>query len=211
MYLSRVEIDLNNRRQLRDVSHLGAYHHSVESGFPQEQARGIRTRKLWRLDNLNGHCYLLIVSETAPDVGALERYGVPGSAQTKSYDAFLERLQPGMSARFRVTLNPVEALANRAEGRGRIVPLLAIEKQEAFLLKRAQSNGFILNPGDFTIVERGSLLLRKQNQPRIRLNKAVYEGVLTIGDADLFRRALTQGIGKQKAYGFGMMTVIPQG
>ncbi|NLQ94475.1 type I-E CRISPR-associated protein Cas6/Cse3/CasE, partial [Streptococcus mutans] len=30
-------------------------------------------------------------------------------------------------------------------------------------------------------------------------------------DVDRFRKVLTEGIGKKKAYGFGMMTVIPVG
>ncbi len=36
MYLSRVEIDSLNRQKIKDLSHLGAYHHWVESCFPDE-------------------------------------------------------------------------------------------------------------------------------------------------------------------------------
>ena len=43
----------------------------------------------------------------------------------------------------------------------------------------------------------------------IRLNKATYEGTLKVTDEKLFYNTLTSGIGKKKAYGFGMMTVIP--
>ena len=41
------------------------------------------------------------------------------------------------------------------------------------------------------------------------MSKAVYQGVLTISDEDVMRKTLLDGIGKKKAYGFGMMTVIP--
>ena len=43
----------------------------------------------------------------------------------------------------------------------------------------------------------------------LRLAYVEYEGILEISDADKFRKTLTEGIGKKKAYGFGMMTVIP--
>ncbi|MFM9413565.1 type I-E CRISPR-associated protein Cas6/Cse3/CasE [Peptococcus simiae] len=209
MYLSRVEIDLNNRQKMRDLTHLGAYHNWVEESFPAEMASGDRSRKLWRVDTLNDRQYLLLVSQTAPDLQALEKYGLPGTAETKSYDDFLASLKAGQRARFRVTLNPVMSKSNRAQGRGRVMPHVTADQQAAFLLARAEKNGFNLEQDAFTIVERGYGLLRKKHERPLRLIKTVYEGVLTITDADQFRQTLTEGFGKKKAYGFGMMTIIP--
>ena len=89
MYLSRVEIDFNNRKNIKELSHLGAYHNWVESSFPEEFNTSTRTRKLWRRDKLNDKEYLLIVSENSPSKLALEKYGVEGTAQIKRYDKFL--------------------------------------------------------------------------------------------------------------------------
>ena len=36
MYISRVEIDRYNRRKVRDLTHVGAYHAWVEESFPSE-------------------------------------------------------------------------------------------------------------------------------------------------------------------------------
>ena len=68
MYLSRVEIDLKNRRKISDLSHLGAYHNWVESCFPKYQDKDNRPRNLWRIDILNGKSYLLVLSEQKPDL-----------------------------------------------------------------------------------------------------------------------------------------------
>lgn len=68
MYLSRVEIDINNRRKIKDLTHVGALHNWVESSFPREFESGVRTRKLWRIDNLHEKVFLLIVSQNAPSV-----------------------------------------------------------------------------------------------------------------------------------------------
>ena len=48
------------------------------------------------------------------------------------------------------------------------------------------------------------------HEKSIRLSKATYEGILTITDKNQFIKTLTRGFGKKKAYGFGMMTVIPE-
>ena len=55
-----------------------------------------------------------------------------------------------------------------------------------------------------------SQLLREETgTTNIKFVKAVYEGCLTIQKPEVFRELLYQGMGKHKAYGFGMMTVIP--
>ena len=39
--------------------------------------------------------------------------------------------------------------------------------------------------------------------------QALYEGMLKVTNKVVFCHTLTEGIGKKKAYGFGLMTVIP--
>ena len=210
MYLSQVEIDIQNRQKIQDLNHLGAFHNWVEQSFPDEIEQALRTRKLWRVDKLKERYYLLIVSTSKPDLRLLERYGVSGSAKTASYTAFLNVLKAGMRARFRVTLNPVISVKDGTNARGRTMPHVTLEHQMQFLLNRAEKNGFALDENDFSIVERSYEPLRKANEKTIQLSKVTYEGVLTITDKSKFVKTLTEGFGKKKAYGFGMMTVIPE-
>ncbi len=209
MFISKVEVDRQNRKKIKDLNHVGAYHHWVEQSFPQEIDKNVRSRKLWRLDALSGKVYLLVVSAIAPDLPSLEKYGLPNSAQTKDYDGFLRTLEVGTKARFRVTLNPVVSVMEKGGKRGRVMPHVTVEQQMKFLFDRAEKNGFILKENEFTIVERGYAEFKKANQKPLRLSKVSYEGILTVSDRDQFIRTLTEGIGKKKAYGFGMMTVIP--
>lgn len=210
MYISQVEIDLNNRRKIRDLTHLGAYHNWVEMSFPEEINQKERSRKLWRIDRIGDRTFLLIVSEVKPDLKTLEKYGVVNTAKTKDYEKFLEKLKEGQTLRFRVALNPViSKMDENTKGRGKIYPCYNIEDQRKFLLDRSLKNGFELKDEDFQIVERAHPLLKKRGMKHVKLNKVVYEGKLKIKDREKFIKTLKEGIGREKAYGFGMMTVIP--
>lgn len=209
MYISKVEIDTENRKKIKNLTHLGAYHNWVEESFPEEVNKQERTRKLWRIDKIRNKNYLLIISQEEPDIRALEKYGVEGSGQTKSYDAYIGGLQNGQHMRFRVILNPSITLSEGSGNRGRTKPHVTHEYQLKYLMDRAEKNGFKLNEDEFTIVERGYGIFRKSNQKSLRWIKVAYEGILTIENMDIFKKTLTNGFGKHKAYGFGMMTVIP--
>lgn len=209
MYISRVQIDIDNRRKIKELTHVGAFHHWVEECFPEEIANHIRSRKLWRVDQLQGKSYLLVVSSGLPDVKALEKYGVEGSAQIKVYDQFLNSLEESHRMRFRVVLNPVIALSQGSGHKSLVKPHVTAEYQGKYLLDRSEKNGFSLKKDEFSIVERGYVFFRKSGGRPLRFIKVVYEGVLTISDINLFRKMLIAGLGKHKAYGFGMMIVIP--
>lgn len=208
MYLSRVEIDKSNRENMRKLNHVGAYHDWIEQAFPGEIERGERSRKLWRIDCLAGKSYLLLLSEIKPNQKQLERYGVIGSFASKDYNSFLSAIQQGEQYRFRVTLNPVHSILEEGRKRGKVYPLYSEKDQLRFLLERAPKHGFLLTESDFMIVEKGKEKLLKKGSRHIELIKVVYEGVLTVKDLMKFKDMLIHGMGREKAYGFGMMTVI---
>ncbi|HBG02798.1 MAG TPA: type I-E CRISPR-associated protein Cas6/Cse3/CasE [Firmicutes bacterium] len=211
MYLSRVKIDGSNRQKTKDLDHLGAYHNWVEESYPNEVEVGERSRKLWRIDHLGGDSYLLVLSRGKPDLGRLERYGVKGSAETKDYNVLLNKLGTGDRLRFRLVLNPVVSLSQgKTSGkRGRVIPLVTADQQLQFLEQRSLQHGFSVKKDEVIIASRSFEILKRRNQKPLKICKVAYEGLLTIGDLELFKAALMNGLGKKKAYGFGLLTVIP--
>lgn len=209
MYLSRVEIDYKDRLTSKELNHLGAFHNWVEQSFPKELEQNKRSRKLWRIDILQNRSYLLILSEDKPDLDMLEKYGVKGTGETKEYDDFLNSLENGNRMRFRVVLNTTKSKSDRSLKRGKVIPLTSEEDQIKYLLDRSENNGFKLDPNDFYLVRSGFEKILKHGEKKLELIKAEFQGELTILDKDKFKETLTKGIGKKKAYGFGMMTVIP--
>lgn len=217
MYLSRVKIDANNRKKLKELNHLGAYHSWVEDSFPEEREKpkNERTRKLWRVDELRGEYYLIVLSENKPDFEKLEKYGVKNTAESKSYERLLDSIKPGMRARFKIELNTVYSTTKNAEKgkRGRVVPV-PNEKLGEFFFDRTEKNGFSVNKNELAITNIGKKLFRRkkeggEKETRVNLVSATFEGILTVTDEGKFRETLVMGIGRKKAYGFGLLTIIP--
>ena len=201
---------------MRDLKHVGCYHGWIEDSFPEErtQAKEECKSKLWRIDQVNNKQYLLIVSRTKPDLNKLEKYGVKGSASTKCYDEFLSSLQEGMKAKFRVKLNAVKSLSDREmhPKRGQLLPV-PFKDLPSFFMERANANGFTINPEQVRITTSKEPFRHygedKTSHVHMTLAAATFDGILTITDLEKFKKALMCGIGKKKAYGFGMLTVIP--
>jgi CRISPR system Cascade subunit CasE len=214
MYLSRVEIETNNRQKIKDLSHLGAYHNWVEQSFPAEVANAQRNRHLWRIDILADKQYLLVLSQEKPDLERLETYGVKGTAIVKPYDKFLNNLADDQLLRFRLTANPTHKVTQPGAKQGKVYPHISIAQQQQWLLDRQNDLGFeiVKSPSfddyDVRLVNRSWPILYHQHH-KIRLCRVSYEGLLRISDLEKFKYALTHGIGREKAYGMGLMTVIP--
>ncbi len=206
MYLSRVEIDDQNRQKIKDLTHLGAYHNWVESSFPFEIDHGQRLRHLWRIDRLHDKSYLLIVSSDQPDLDKLERYGVTNTAMTKNYQPFLDQIHNNETMRFRLTANPTYRTNDK------VYPHITVEQQKKWLIDRTNESGFSIVRShngllDFDIIDRDWAIL--YHHRRVRLSRVTFEGILQVTDAEKLKHTLTHGIGREKAYGMGMLTVIP--
>jgi CRISPR system Cascade subunit CasE len=208
MYLSRVSLDLHKRTTMIALANPQQFHGAVEQAFPGE-----RRRRLWRLDPLGEKLYLMILSEDMPDLSGIEdQFGSGEPGETKSYDPLLERILPGSVWHFRLAANPTTSKMSSLGSleRGKVQAHITPEFQEKWLQTRAEKHGFSLKNLQVT----GSRWLRFQKGHRgrpVTLLSVVYEGVLEVTDPDLFRQVLKEGIGRGKAYGQGLLTVMKGG
>jgi len=205
MYMTRMELDRSRRATIAALASPNKLHGAIESGFS-----GDRQRRLWRIDELDGRCYLLVVSEDAPDLScaAAQFAPAPDCWQTREYDAFLQRITVGSRWHFRLSANPTISYPREGEKRGKVCAHVTAEQQKAWLMQRAGKCGFRLKEEDYEVVKRGVLNFYKgADRKRVTLGVCEYEGWLEIADADLMRETLTKGIGRGKAYGLGLLTI----
>lgn len=205
MYISRMKLDTRNRNTLRALYTLERLHGALESAFPGE-----RKRHLWRLDRLNGNMYLLLISEDAPNLRTVcEQFSAsPDDWETKSYDELLHRIQNGTNWMFRLTANPTKAMKNHPDAcRGKVKAITIPDLQKEWLQKRSEQFGFQINSMEVTESKWVQFYKSKQKKP-VSLLSVSYEGILTVTDEALFRQVMVCGIGREKAYGMGMLTVM---
>ena len=206
MYLSRIELDMNRRNTMIALASPQKFHGAVESAFPGE-----RRRRLWRLDTLNGKLYLLLLSEDKPDLtGLCAQFGTGAAPETRDYEPLLERVTLGSRWRFRLTANPTRSQKNPANplARGALKPCYLEAEQEEWLLEQAKKHGFAIPDGAFQITQKQTYHFTKEGRRPVTLLAVTYEGILQVTAPEAFREMLGQGIGRDKAYGLGLMTIL---
>ncbi|MDR2295382.1 MAG: type I-E CRISPR-associated protein Cas6/Cse3/CasE [Clostridiales Family XIII bacterium] len=203
MYLSRVEVNKQRIETKRALMNPQILHASIKACFPKSDGR-----ILWRADALEHNLYILVAAPIKPDfTDFIRQYGWPASGQTGEsgdYGPLLERVTRGSVWRFRLTANPVHTV------KGKIYAHVTASHQRSWLLARAERNGFALRDDALDVVRRDTVRFHKGHGPdrrEVTLARASFEGALTVSDTALFRNALTQGIGRARAYGCGLLTV----
>ena len=174
-----------------------------------------RSRKLWRVDPLGGEQYLLVLSPGPLDLThAAEQFGFDGSYESRPYDGLLERITLGSRWQFRLRANPTyQKKFDQKQGRGQVLAHITTRHQEEWLMKQAQSHGFALADGEWMVTSSRWYSFRKNRSSKnlVRLLAVTYEGILTVTDPEAFKAALTGGLGREKAYGMGLLTVMGPG
>lgn len=205
MYLSRVALDVKKHESMKALYNLEKLHGMIESSF-----LGERKRNLWRLDQMEGVTYVLLLSIIPPQTNNLpEQIGYTNSKwETKQYDSLLARINIGSKWHFRLTANPTSAKPTEDKKRGKVKAITTVQKQREWLVKQGSKKGFRLEETQFDVVQSEWKTIKK-NGKEIHILSASFEGVLTVTDADTFCQTLTSGIGRQKAYGMGLLTVVP--
>ena len=209
MYLSRADLDPTRRETMVALISPQKFHGAVENAFP-----GARRRRRWRRDQLGEKLYLLLLSEERPDLTALcAQFGTGAPPETRPYDPLLERVTAGSCWQFRLTANPTRTRKDPADplARGALKPCYQEAEQEQWLLEQAGKHGFALTEGAFQVTRKQTCHFRKNGKRPVTLLAVTYEGVLQVTDQEAFREMLCQGIGRGKAYGLGLMTIIHRG
>lgn len=216
MYMSRVALDLTKRATMLALQNPAMFHGAVERSFEPRAERS-----LWRIDELGGQRYLLLLSQEPPELSALaEQFGTQAAPETRDYAPLLARIAPGSRWQFRLHANPTYSSGGDGK-RGKVHACTLVQMPESarpgtpepktqtgWLMRQAQAHGFSVREDEFGVKKIQWYAFGKENGAQVKLLGVTYEGILTVTDADSFREALVSGIGRGKAYGMGLLTVM---
>lgn len=211
MYLTRMELDMTKRKTMKALISPNMIHGVVESSFS-----GSRKRNLWRIDQLYGRDYLMILSEEKPQMAdAVQQIGKCTSEypwETCDYTVLLRRITEGSRWHFRLVANPTHSVLEKTKenARGTVYAHITIDNQKKWLIQQSEKHGFSLEPEKFTVVGSKWYHFKKGNEKgkKVTLLSVTYEGLLTVTDVQPFCEMMCKGIGRGKAYGMGLLTIV---
>ncbi|MUN54870.1 type I-E CRISPR-associated protein Cas6/Cse3/CasE [Kocuria koreensis] len=220
--LSRIVIDPKSREAVRILSNPRRVH--GELARLTDGMKYAQGRLLWRLDRLGEQIVLHIVTPAPVDLAELNgRIGRLGS-QPASLDlgAALAKVRPGQRLRFSLRANVIKHVVRAGSTnaskphltRGKPMGLIKEEEQQEWLVRQGERFGFSVDRRE--VVARtlpqeriGKWTADGRRERTVTLNVVQFDGILTVTDPERLLAGLSQGIGKGKAYGFGMLTISP--
>lgn len=172
-----------------------ALHGLVYSGTPE-----VKGRVLYRLDEDKAGRYLTVRSSSVPDyTNVVEEYGWPRLPYEEQVSTSTVRTDyhKGDSLSFVLRANTV-----RRNGRKERT-VYSHDDLVQWLIDRSHVHGFRL----VSVAVLGTGHMNVAKRRHVSMPWADYAGRLMVEDADAFARTLSEGLGRGKAYGMGLLMV----
>ena len=176
--------------------------------------RGAGVGFLFRIDAGRASTQIIVQSASAPnwDYAFANFRGV--LAAVTQVRPFAPTVAKGQRLQFRLEANPTRRIDTKSapdgtRRHGNRVPVAASNCIE-WLRRFEQEGGFTLDPQEVRL-DCGAARVRKSvvAEQGIAYSVARFEGLLTVKDPEAFVGKLAAGFGSAKAYGFGLMSVVP--
>jgi len=203
-YLTQATIDHATAAKfgLRDTYD---WHQAIWKAFPGRD--GQQRDFLTRLDERNDGFRFLIVSAeipTRPDWCPEDCW------QTKPIP---EKYFGKSRYAFQLCANPTKKVTKlQPDGsptkNGKRVPLRSREELVAWMQRKGEQGGFVVEEAMLRTIPRGREHFAKDGARGLH-STVEYQGVLTVTDPAKFHETFTRGIGSAKAFGFGLLVIAP--
>lgn len=195
MFLTRMALDVNREDTARLLLDRGKINQAVLSAFEYG-------RVLWRIDELSHRTWLVMLSRIRPDLTALhQQYGYLGafpSWETLDFDRELDDADDGTVWDFELCAAPVGTAPAVRES------WTEPEFLTEWLARQGNVDGFRIQHS--RVEEAVWLPIGDQQLLLVR-----WTGRLYVTDEELFRWAVTSGIGGARELGAGLMTIAGRG
>ena len=179
-----------------------ALHRVVYSLFPKSEQG--RQRVLYVHKGLqHGNHVLLVMSEVEPT-------GKPEIQ--KDTRRIAESFLTHRRYAFEVVLNPVKRRTGKPgspdAGRQITTPITGQLPLLKWFVEKAAASGFSPDETTLEVRVRSAQTFRKSENQVVH-HRVCFTGTLTVTDAEAFRQTFQNGMGRGKAFGFGLLQIVP--
>ncbi|SFU56794.1 type I-E CRISPR-associated protein Cas6/Cse3/CasE [Pseudoduganella namucuonensis] len=110
--------------------------------------------------------------------------------------------------RFTVVINPTR----REHASKKLVPVRGREAIAEWFVSRSEASwGFAVDPQRLQVERVEVLRFKDKTQRDVTLAQARLQGVLRVSDPETFRHSFARGIGRGRAFGCGLLQIVPLG
>lgn len=214
MYMSSLAIRNTYplRHILKDVHRQHQLTMSLFGDFDVKDPR-LANNILWRVEESRNRTGFIIQSDVEPNLANVTSDSTRSNLELRTHDfgPRLEELLSREAVSYKIVANP----ARRLRETGRRTPILNPDAIEEWWTRRMEEIGLRTIGSDLMIDVEDT---RKGARPRgnglvsrIILNTAVIVGRASVEDALLLRQAVHGGVGREKSYGYGMLSLAAAG
>ena len=202
LFFSRIVLNAKHPQARSEAEHPYELHRTICKAFSKPD----EARILFRTDgDRPGEVHVIVQSLIAPDWSRLD----PKEDYLKQIDepklVELGALRPGLPLRFRLRCRPSKRIGETGHpDEGKRKSLKTKEEIFEWLRRKAEENGFEVTDVAF---DRVYWFESKEGKDQKPLGAVQFDGVLIVTDPDKLREAVRNGIGPQKAYGFGLLSL----
>lgn len=213
LYLSRIPLNPLYAPAIKLAANPEALHAKLYALLPKPASEGER-RLLFRVDPTDDGPVVLVQSSVEPDWGALELAPRALREPPASKEYVLNFVKDQRMA-FRLLTRPSIRKSGdfgpKPNGKRKPGPRLDCRDDEErleWLRWKAGDNGFVVESVGLTILSVPAVKSDRDIRNKGgSFTAACFDGVLVVTDPEKLREAVRNGIGPQKAYGFGLLSL----
>lgn len=217
VWLTRIVPDLRSADARHDLQGAAGginLHRRLMSLFPDGLGDTARAQlgALFRTEDTPTGPHVLLQSTHEPDITRLpDSYG---TAISRPLDPLLDALRSGLTVRYRCVASPVRKPGATTRATYDLPAVVALHGAAAdeWWIQQAESCG--LKPLGLQSLPLDAVRGRRGRQgaaaeQRVRHARTRFDGTAAIIDPDRLRTKITEGIGRGKAYGCGLLSIAP--
>lgn len=205
MFLSKLVLNERSTQVHRDLANAHKLHQRIMQGFPDEQ-KVESPRQDWQIlyrqepdpqSNL-----ILVQSSQEPDWSKLPSGYLMDQTDIKPIDISSWQFSSDQPLQFRIKVNPVKRDAKTRK----LIPLYKREDHLAWFNRKAEQCGFQISTID-SIPVPNIIGSKGKGKGKIKIFAVLLQGQLQVRDREKFITAISQGIGKGRSYGCGLISI----
>ena len=200
MILSLLSLDLHSPSVRQSLQNCQDLHRSIMKSFDSGRSDA---KVLYRMIRTDRNILIYVQSNDDPIWERIEENGYH-CEKKKDISQLLKTFYKDQILQFSLLACPAKKVAGEGKNSKRVI-LRGEEAQLDWLKRQGEKNGF--NILEAHIAGKNELLYGKKASGEFQIAGVPFEGVLQIKDPDVFRQGFENGIGAEKAYGFGMLMI----